>query len=128
MSLYTVINSILFKRAVSTEVVEEFHVPFMFNRWLSFYDNSVVPIANEFNRLLYQFPDKQTSYRFLYTCLPELRYSKINYIKKDKKKLTSAKEIREKEERDALIKAIAHNKEISQREAKMYIDMCNGTS
>lgn len=126
MSVYNVINSILFKRPVGTEIIEEFHVPFMFNRWLSFYDPVVVPIANEFNKYLGLFPDKQLSYSFLYTVLPQLKYQKINYIKKEKKGTETAKAQREREEREQKIKAIAHNLEISEREAKMYIDMLKG--
>lgn len=114
MSLYTVINGILFKRPVDRELVEEFHVPFMFNRWLSFYDPVVVPISNELNRVLYQFADKQTSYNFLWHVLPELRYKKINYIKKGKVKSSKTKS---EEEREQTIKAIARNLEISEREA-----------
>jgi hypothetical protein len=107
--------------------VEEFHVPYMFNRWLSFYDPVVAPIANEFNQYLSLFPDKQMSYKFLYTALPQLNYKKINYIKKDKKGAETAKAQREREEYEAKIKAIAENLEISQREAKQYVDMLKGT-
>lgn len=128
MSVYQVINSVLFKKPVGTEIVEEFHVPFMFNRWLSFYDPVVVPIANEFNKYLGLFPDKQLSYNFLYTALPKLRYQKINYIKKEKKATETAKGQREREEREQKIKAIAYNLEISEREAKMYVDMLKGTA
>ncbi len=128
MSVYQVINSVLFKKPVGTEIVEEFHVPFMFNRWLSFYDPVVVPIANEFNKYLSLFPDKQLSYNFLYTALPKLRYQKINYIKKEKKATETAKGQREREEREQKIKAIAYNLEISEREAKMYVDMLKGTA
>ena len=128
MSVYNVINSILFKRPVGEEIVEEFHVPYMFNRWLSFYDPVVVPIANEFNKYLGLFPDKQISYKFLYTVLPQLKYQKINYIKKGKKVTESAKDVREREEKEAKIKAIAYNLEISEREAKMYVDMLKGTA
>jgi hypothetical protein len=127
MSVYAVINSILFKRPIGSELIEEFHVPYMFNRWLSFYDPVVVPLANEFNQYLSLFPDKQMSFNFLNTALPKLKYQKIDYIKKDRKGTETAKAQREREEREQKINAVASNLEISKREAKMYVDMLNGT-
>lgn len=127
MSVYTVINGILFKKPVATELIEEFHVPFMFNRWLSMYDPVVVPLANDINRYIGLFPDKQTNFNFLNTVLPKLRYQKINYLKKGKKEVETAKDKREREELEAKIKAIACNLEISEREARLYVDMLKGT-
>lgn len=119
MSIYDVINSILFKRPIDRSAVEEMHGTFMFNRWFSFYDPSVIPLANELNRVAHQFQDKQVSYSFLNTVVPKLKYKRIPYIKKGAK----PRKKKADEEREKKIEMLAKRWEISQREAKEYVDL-----
>jgi len=119
VSIYSVINSILFKKQIDKSTVEELHVPFMFIRWLSFYDPSVILLANELNRVAHQFVDKQESYNFMNMVVPRLRYKKINYLKKVKAKPKRKAD----EKRDEQIKQLAYANEISCREAKMYLEL-----
>lgn len=119
MTIYDVINSILFKRPINRSAIEELHAPFMAIRMLSFYDPSTIGLANELNRLGHQFQDKQVSFNFFNTLIPKLKYKRIQYIKKEK---ASTKK-KADEERETKIKLIAKRLEISEREAKNYVDM-----
>jgi hypothetical protein len=119
MSIYDVINSILFKKGIDKSAIEEMHVPFMFIRWLAFYDPSVIPLANELNRIAHQFHDKQDSYNFFNTVVPKLRYKKIPYIKKTK----ATPKRKADEKREEQISRLAYANEVSCREAKMYLEM-----
>lgn len=119
MTIYDVINSILFKRPIDRSAIEELHAPFMAIRMLSFYDPSTIGLANELNRLGHQFQDKQVSFNFFNTLIPKLKYKRIQYIKKEK---ASTKK-KADEERETKIKLIAKRLEISEREAKNYVDM-----
>ena len=114
MSLYTVIDSVLFKKPVRAEDVEEFHVPFMMNRWYSFYSSDCIEIANILNRYAYQFADKQDSFKFFNCLIPKLRYKRIQYIKKTKEK---------KDKEDENIKVLAQRYEISEREVRQNLDL-----
>lgn len=119
MSIYDIINSILFKKAIDRSAIEELHVPFMTNRMLSFYDPSTIELSNEINRLGHQFTDKQISYNFFNTLIPKLKFKRIQYIKKEK--ASSPKKI--DEEKIVRVDMIAKRLEISKREAKKYVDM-----
>ena len=118
MSIYNVINSILFKKLIDRSAIEELHVPFMFIRWLSFYDPICVPLANELNRLGHQFTDKQESYDFFNTTVPKLRFRKIKYMKKTKAKAKKKAELKFEED----IKLLAKSHELSEREVRMYLE------
>jgi len=119
MSMYNVINGLLFKRHVDRSSIEEMHVPFMFIKWFSFYDPACVELASELNRVGHQFADKQVSFNFFDTVVPKLKYKKIPYIKKAKKKAKRKKEL----DREHAIEMLAKSYEISQRESKNYLDM-----
>lgn len=119
MTIYDVINSILFKRPIDKSAIEELHAPFMAVRMLSFYDPSTISLANELNRLGHQFQDKQVSFNFFNTLVPKLKYKRVEYIKKEK---ASTKK-KADEDRETKIKLIAKRLEISEREAKNYVDM-----
>jgi hypothetical protein len=91
---------------------EQAFVPFLFNRWLSFYNDNMSLFTNEtLNRFSTIFEDKQRTYRMYYYLIPRLKWKKISYIKKIKK---------EKDEEENL-ELIAKNKNISARELKQYI-------
>ena len=93
---------------------EQAFVPFLFNRWLSFYNNDMCVFTNEtFNRFSTIFDDKQQAYRLYYYLIPRLKWKKITYIKKKKK---------EAEEEENL-QLIAKNKNISKRELLQYVEL-----
>jgi len=119
MSIYNIINSILFKKPIERCAIEELHVPFMFIKWFSFYDPSVIALANALNKLGHQFPDKQISYDFFNTVVPKVKFKKINYIKKQQK----GRKKKAETEREEKIEKFAECQEISRREAKMYLDL-----
>tara|TARA_R100001244_G_scaffold85628_2_gene65531 strand:+ start:856 stop:1233 length:378 start_codon:yes stop_codon:yes gene_type:complete len=90
-------------------------VPFLFNRWLSFYNNDMCVFTNEtFNKFSTIFDDKQQAYRLYYYLIPRLKWKKITYIKKKKK---------EEEENEQDISLIAKNKNISTRELLQYVEL-----
>tara|TARA_A100001201_G_scaffold142408_1_gene140518 strand:+ start:11895 stop:12251 length:357 start_codon:yes stop_codon:yes gene_type:complete len=87
-------------------------VPFLFNRWLSFYDNNMCVFTNEtLNKFSTLFDNKQESYKLYYYLIPRLKWKKISYIKKKKK-----------EEEEVDLSSIAKNKNMSVRELKMYLN------
>lgn len=91
---------------------EQAFVPFLFNRWLSFYNNDMSVFVNEtFNKLGNIFDNKQETYKLYYHLIPRLKWKKISYIKKKKK-----------EEQEVDLTSIAKNRNISVRELKMYIE------
>ncbi len=90
---------------------EQAFVPFLFNRWLSFYNPRMCVFANEtLNKFGNIFDDKQETYKLYYHLIPRLKWKKISNIKKKKN-----------DEEDIDLKAIAKNRNMSIREIKMYI-------
>ena len=91
---------------------EQAFVPFLFNRWLSFFDNNMCVFTNEtLNKFSTIFDNKQESYKLYYYLIPRLKWKKISYIKKKKK-----------EEEEVDLSSIAKNKNMSVRELKMYLN------
>ena len=90
---------------------EQAFVPFLFNRWLTFYNNDMSVFVNEtLNKFSTIFENKQDSYKLYYYLIPRLKFKKISYIKKIKK---------DKEEEN--LNLLAKNKNISVRELRAYI-------
>ena len=95
---------------------EQAFVPFLFNRWLSFYSKDTPNFVNEtLNKYSNLFDDTQQQYRLYYNLIPRLKFKRIKYIKKIKK---------DKEE-DIGFELVAKNNNISVRELKMYVDLSN---
>lgn len=93
---------------------ESAFVPFLLNRWLSFYNKDTPHFVNEtLNKYTGLFEDKQELYRLYYNLIPRLKYKKITYIKKVKKQ----------KEEDADLIIIAKNNKLSVRELKQYVDL-----
>jgi len=93
---------------------EQAFIPFLFNRWLSFYNNDMSVFTNEtFNKFSTIFDDKQQAYRLYYYLIPRLKWKKIRYIKKTKK------DVAEEEH----LELIAKNKNISKRELLQYVEL-----
>lgn len=117
MTIFDVLNSILFsKKKIDLNIEEEstFNL-FMVNRWLSMYSPDLTTIINSItnNGIGQVLETKTEQYSFLYYFLPRLKFKRISYIKKKKEKET------DKEEADNL-KIFAKNKELSQREIRLY--------
>ena len=92
---------------------EQAFVPFLFNRWLSFYNNDMCVFTNEtLNKFSTIFENKQDTYKLYYNIIPRLKWQKIKYIKKKKKE----------EESEINLALIAKNKNISIRELKQYLN------
>ena len=115
MNFFQLQHKLFYSKKVKAEDLdaegEQAFVPFMFNRWLSFYNNDMSVFTNEtFNRFGTIFDDKQQAYKLYYYLIPRLKWKKITYIKK------------KKEEEEVDLTAIAKNKNMSVRELKMYIE------
>lgn len=92
---------------------EQAFVPFLINRWLSFYGKETPNFVNEtLNKYCSLFDDKQKLYRLYYNIIPRLKFKKITYVKKVKKT-----------EEDNDLALIAKNRNISVREIKQYVDL-----
>ena len=86
---------------------EQAFVPFLFNRWLSFYNNDMCVFTNEtLNKFSTIFENKQDTYKLYYNIIPRLKWQK-------KKK---------EEESEINLALIAKNKNISIRELKQYLN------
>jgi hypothetical protein len=95
---------------------EEVFVPFLMNRWLSFYDKGLTVFTNEtLNKYCGVFDDKQRVYRYYFNIIPRLRFKRISYIKKIKKN-------KEEAEEECNLLLIAKSNNISVRELKQYMD------
>ena len=93
---------------------ESAFVPFLLNRWLSFYSKDTPHFVNEtLNKYTGLFEDKQQLYRLYYNLIPRLKFKRIQYIKKVKKD--------KEEEVDYALFAKSNN--ISIRELKQYVDL-----
>ena len=89
-------------------------VPFLFNRWLSFYNNDMCVFTNEtFNKFSTIFNDKQQAYRLYYYLIPRLKWKKITYIKKKKRE----------DEEEVNLELVAKSKNISRRELLQYVEL-----
>ena len=92
-------------------------VPFLINRWLSFYSKDTPIFVNEtLNKFAGVFDDKQATYRLYYNLIPRLKFKRISYIKKVKRQDVD-------EDSETKIALIARNKNISIREVRQYIDL-----
>jgi|TARA_R110002012_G_scaffold204739_1_gene374564 hypothetical protein len=118
MNFFQLQNKLFYSKKSKTEDLdtqgEQAFVPFLFNRWLSFYNKDMSVFVNEtLNKFSGIFDDKQQSYRLYYYLIPRLKWKKISYIKKKKK------EIEEQEH----LSLLAKNKNISKRELLQYVEL-----
>jgi hypothetical protein len=120
MTFFEILRSLLFSKnknneEINNESLAQF-TPFMVNRWLSFYDNSKTIFVNEtLNRFTSLFEDRAEMYKLYNNLIPQFKFKKINYIKKNK----------EKKDEDNNIAVIAKNNMLSIREVQSYIDLAN---
>jgi hypothetical protein len=120
MNFFDLLRSLLFfrKNAAREELdhdsLQSF-TPYMINRWLSFADRSKAVFVNEtFNKFTNIFDDKSENYKFYYYLIPRSKFTKINYVKKNKE---------DKEKEDVNLKIFASNNMLSTRELNMYLDL-----
>ena len=118
MNFFDLLRKLVFSKKTNAEDLDyeglQAFVPFMLNRWVSFYDRNQAVLINEtFNKFTGLFDDKNEHYKLYHHLLPTCRYKKIEYVKKKKEK--------EKEE-DKNIEILARNQMISQREVSIYLD------
>jgi hypothetical protein len=74
-------------------------------------------IVNTTTNTMYQvFENKTDHYKFLHYVIPRERFKRIDYIKKNKKKLENNDEITDS------VTRLAKNLQLSKRETKMYIN------
>jgi len=112
-TIFDFINSLIFskKKITINDENKTGYIPFMINRWCSFYSKDLANIVNQtVNK--FTFFTKDEHYNFLYSFLPKVKFSKINYIKKKDK--TATKE-------DENLAMLAKNLELSKREINHYI-------
>lgn len=120
MTFFEILKALFFTKSKNSEEVNSDSLvqfsPFMVNRWLSFYDNNKTIFVNEtLNKFHSLFEDKNETYKFYNNLIPQCRFKKINYIKKNKEKV----------EEDSTISVIARNNMLSVREIQTYIDLSN---
>ena len=121
MNIFDLIRFLFFKVKNSpkevTEEMSQCFMPYMINRWLSFYDRSQAVLVNEtLNKFSNVLGDKSKMYMLYDNIIPRLSYKKITYVKKIKK---------DKESEIENIAMIASNKNISEREFKQYVEFYN---
>ena len=118
MNFFQTQNKLFFSKKNDAGVLdlegEQSFVPFLFNRWLSFYGKDTVNFTNEtLNKFHSLFESKQEMYKLYYYLIPRLKFKRIQYIKKKKKVVD--------EETDNLA-LIASNNQISVRELQQYLN------
>ena len=118
MNFFQLQNKLFYSKKEDAGVLdsegEQAFVPFLFNRWLSFYSKELPGFVNEtFNKFGNIFDDKQETYKLYYYLIPRLKWQRISYIKKKK---------REEDEIEGL-SVIAKNKNISKRELQQYVEL-----
>jgi hypothetical protein len=122
MNIFQILNNILFKRKDITELDIEGQsnfIPFLINRWISFYSPVHACFINEtFNKLSSLFDDKAEYYKLYCNLTPKVKFKKIEYVKKRKEK--DKKEISVE---DDMIRIFAKNNFLSSRELKLYVDL-----
>jgi hypothetical protein len=86
-------------------------------RWLSMHSPQVAKIVNDTtNRMWPIFEEKKQWYQAMMCFIPRTVFKKISYIKKEK-----TEDNLDKDEQ-AIIKLLANNHQLSQREIRLYID------
>ncbi len=124
MNIFDLIRSLFFfTKTTCTDIdadTQSAFVPFLLNRWFSFYGREQAYFVNEtYNRYTSLFDDKNEAYKFYYHLSPRNRFKKIEYVKKKK-------EDKKKEEDNSAL--IAKNNCISKREVQMYMDLMSKVS
>ena len=90
----------------------------MMNRWVSMYSPQMATIINYTTNIYYSvINSKRDHLKFMLNVIPKSKIYRINYIKK--KKVTKDNDISD------IVKYLAEQLELSEREIKYYIDSHN---
>jgi hypothetical protein len=122
MTIFEIINLLFFSKKNTydepdCECLSNFQ-PYLINRWLSFYGKPQATFVNDtLNKYAGVFQDKNDSYCFYYNLIPRQKFSRIQYIKKQKNTSTKANEDYPPQ--------VASSANLSQREINLYIDLQN---
>lgn len=121
MTFFDLLNRLFFKRikaGIEDNDYLQMFVPYMMNRWLSFYSGVQCIFVNEtLNKYTYIFENnKEESFKFYSNFLPKLPFKVIKYVKKKKEEVT---------EKDKSLTLYAKNNMISQREVALYLALIN---
>jgi hypothetical protein len=121
MNFFDLLRKLIFSKKTNAEDLDyeglQAFVPYMLNRWISFYDKSQAVFINEtFNKFTGLFDDKNEQYKLYHYLLPNCKYKKIEYIKKQKEKEKT-------ENKD--VEILARNQMLSKREVNLYLDFIN---
>lgn len=117
--LFDIIHDKQTKLAEDLEDENEFQ-PYLIQRWLSMYSPLFAKLLNSSTNVLWKaLDDKQIWYKMFSAVIPQSQRKKIVYIKKDQQKKKQLKIDRE------VVKLLADNLELSQREVEIYLDMSN---
>lgn len=117
MTIFDIINLLLFSKRTDFEELDQESLntfqPFLLNRWMSFYNKTQATFINEtLNKYAGVFQDKTDTYRFYYNLIPRQKFSRIQYIKKQKNTETNNTPVLQ-----------ARGVNISQREINLYIEL-----
>ena len=123
MTFFEILRALFFVKSKNNEEINNDSLaqftPYMVNRWLSFYDKSKTIFVNEtLNKFCFLFEDKNETYKLYNNLIPQSKFKKINYVKKNKEKI----------EEDSTISFIAKNNMLSIREIQTYIDLTKSTT
>ena len=120
MNIFDLFKELFFKiKTVDCRNSEgmQLFIPFMINRWLSFYSKAQTLFVNEcLNKYSNVIDDKMQMYNMYYNLIPKMHFKKIPYVKKVKD--NPEKEIEH-------LALIASNLNISTREIKQNIEIYN---
>lgn len=98
------------------ELEKEF-VPFMTQRWLSFYSPQFAQIVNCSSNVLWKAIDeKQLWYKLFSGIIPKSKFRSIEYVKKNKEEKPSIKIDKE------IVTYLAESFELSKREIQKYLE------
>lgn len=98
------------------ETEKEF-VPYMTQRWLSFYSNQFAQIVNSSTNVLWKsIEDKQTWYKLFTGIIPRSRFRGIKYIKKNKEGKAKLKLDKE------MVTYLAQRFEMSESQIREYLE------
>lgn len=122
MTIFEIITNIITtknRNCLNTVEEESEFQPYLVNRWLSMYSPDLAKYSNIINKYLGVFESKKDLFCLFCSVFPKSPYKKITYFKKNKEQKNN--------ENDDLVALISHNKELSKREVRDYINMLNIT-
>lgn len=119
MNIFNYISNILFTKkqpTISLFDQQSDYQPFLINRWCSMLNKSTCNLINVTVNTMYQvFESKHDHYKFLHYIVPRNHFTRINYIKKDKKQ----------QDDQQSVNRFAKRLELSRREINLYKQQLN---